>query len=106
MKITTQHQFSDYEIIETVGLVTGSIALTRHIGSHLLAGIQEIFGGEVSSYTTLLEDARKEALIRLTNAAQEKKANGIVGVGITTSNITDGIIEVLAYGAAVIIQKK
>lgn len=104
MKITTQFYFTEHEILHTLGFVVGSITLTRHIGSHFLAGVREIFGGEVRGYTSLLENASNKALQRIINAAEEKSANAIVGLQITTSNIAPGAIDVLVYGTAVVIK--
>ena len=104
VKVTTQFQFAEHEITHTVGVVIGNISLTRHLGADFLAGIREFFGGEVKSYTILLDAARKKALQRIMDAAKEKNANAIVGLQITTSSIAHGVVDVLAYGTAVIIK--
>lgn len=75
MFITTQDAFADHEIEKTLGIVFGSTVRTRHLGSHFLAGIREIIGGEVSSYTILLQQAREEAFSRLIESAKNLGAN-------------------------------
>lgn len=74
MKLTTQLIFQDYEIQETMGIGIRSIAKPRHVGAHFLANIREIFGGEISSYTILVEEARQLAIERLIQAAQAHSA--------------------------------
>lgn len=101
MHITTQDQFSDFEIEKTLGVIFGNTVRTRHVGTHFLASLMNIFGGEISGYTKLLTDARQEALNRLIGAAKDSGANGIVAVRFSTSSIAGGASEILATGTAV-----
>lgn len=101
MKVTTQFEFSDAKIVKTLGLVSGNAAYTRHIGSHFLASLREIIGGEVKEYTELLMETRSVALQRLKYEALELGADAIVGLHFSSSNIVPGMIEILAYGTAV-----
>ena len=101
MHITAQDKFEDKETTETFGIVMGNTVRARHIGSDIVASLKNIIGGEVRSYTTLLTEARNEALERLCHEAEAKGANAIVTLRFTTSHIMGGMTEILAYGTAV-----
>ena len=78
MLITTQDEFADYEITETLGMVKGNTIRARHIGKDILAGLRTIVGGEISEYTKMLAESREQALDRMIEEAEQKKADGIV----------------------------
>ena len=65
------------------------------------AGLKNVVGGELKSYTELLTQARQEAVSRMEKQAQMLGANAIVNVRFATSAITAGAAEVYAYGTAV-----
>jgi uncharacterized protein YbjQ (UPF0145 family) len=56
--ITTQDEFSDYEIVETIGLVRGNTIRARHIGKDILAALRNLIGGEITEYTKMLAESR------------------------------------------------
>ena len=101
MHITTQDQFSDLEIIETLGLVKGNTIRARHIGKDILAGLRSIVGGEIDEYTKMLAESREQAIDRMTKEASALGANGITCIRFTTSAVLQGSAELLAYGTAV-----
>jgi uncharacterized protein YbjQ (UPF0145 family) len=106
MKMTTQDEFADHEIVTTLGLVTGNTIRSRHIGKDIIAGLRSIIGGEVTEYTKMLAEAREQSLDRMKANAQRLKADGIVGIRFTTSPIMTGAAELLAYGTAVRLQPR
>ena len=69
------------------------------------AQLTQIFGGEITTYTELLNEAREEALLRLRDAAVAEGASGVVAVRISTTSLPGGASELLAYGTAVELQK-
>ena len=83
------------------GVVTGSTVRAKHVGRDIMAGLKNLVGGELKGYTELLEDARKEAIDRMVQAAQGKGANAIVNVRFATSSVAQGAAELFAYGTAV-----
>jgi uncharacterized protein YbjQ (UPF0145 family) len=101
MKITTQDEFAELEIVSTLGMVTGNTIRARHVGKDILAGLRSIIGGEVTEYTKMLAEAREQALDRMKMHAKRLQADGIVCVRFTTSPIMAGAAELLAYGTAV-----
>ena len=98
---TTQDEFAEYTITETIGLVRGNTIRARHIGKDILAGLRHMIGGEVSEYTKMLAEAREQAIDRMVEAARDAGADGIVCVRLTTSTVMQGAAEILAYGTAV-----
>jgi uncharacterized protein YbjQ (UPF0145 family) len=106
MQITTQDEFADYEIIETLGLVRGNTIRARHVGKDILAGLRTLVGGEIVEYTKMLAESREQALDRMIAEARTKGADGIVCVRFTTSAVMQGSAELLAYGTAVKLRRK
>lgn len=89
---------SDYEIL---GLVSGSVVQSKHIGRDLMAGLKTIVGGELEGYTEMLNEARSIATNRMIENAQKLGADCIIAVSYSTSSVMDGACEVLAYGTAI-----
>ena len=89
------------QILETKGLVEGNVVQTKHVGHDILAGLRGIVGGEVSSYTDLLETARETAIQRMSAAAEALGADAVLGMRLTSASITGGAVEIVAYGTAV-----
>ncbi|ADG72530.1 MULTISPECIES: YbjQ family protein [Brachyspira] len=89
---------------ELLGLVKGNVAQAKHIGKDLLAGLKNIVGGEVESYTEMLSEAREIATKRMIEEAKKLGANAIIGINYSSSSVMEGTTEVIAYGTAVIIK--
>ncbi|MBU0517790.1 YbjQ family protein [bacterium] len=106
MLITTQDNFADYTITETLGLVKGNTIRARHLGKDIIAGLRSMVGGEIEEYTKMLAEAREQALDRLIAHAQSLGADGIVATRFTTSAIMQNAAELFAFGTAVKLQKK
>lgn len=87
--------------LEMLGLVKGSTVQSKHIGKDIGASFKSIIGGELRSYTEMMEEARQTATERMTAEANALGADAIVNVRFTTSAITQGAAEVIAYGTAV-----
>lgn len=106
MLLTTQHEFSDYDIVETLGLVRGNTVRSRFFGRDIMANLRMIVGGEVQEYTKLMAESREQALDRMVQQAKAIGADGIVGLNFGTSMISQGAAEMMAFGTAVKIRKK
>ena len=66
-----------------------------------MASTKSIVGGEIKSYTMMLDEARTTAEQRMVDAAQNLGADGVIGVRFTSGNIMQGTVEMLAYGTAI-----
>ena len=101
MIITTTENIPGQEVEEILGIARGSTVRARNIGRDIFAGLKNIIGGELSEYTKLQADSREQAIQRMVKDAQRLGADAVVNVRISTSVITQGAAEILAYGTAV-----
>jgi uncharacterized protein YbjQ (UPF0145 family) len=88
-------------IVRFYGVVTGSTVRAKHIGRDIMASLKNIVGGELTGYTELLQEARVDALDRMTQQAESLGANAVVNIRFSTSSIAQGAAELFAYGTAV-----
>ena len=94
------------EITEILGIVTGNVVQTKHLGKDLMAGLKSLVGGEITAYTEMLTEARHKAISRLVAAAIEMDADAVVNLRFATSSIMSNASEILAYGTAVKLRLK
>ena len=87
--------------VTPLGLVKGSTIQSKHIGNDIGAGFKTIVGGELKSYTKMMEEARAIATDRMIAEAEALGADAVVCVRFATSAIMQGAAEVIAYGTAV-----
>jgi uncharacterized protein YbjQ (UPF0145 family) len=88
-------------VIKSLGVVRGIIVRSRSVIGDFGASIQKIFGGNISLYTSLCEQARDEAFNLMLSHAGQLGANAVIGVRYDATEIGPGITEVLCYGTAV-----
>ena len=91
-------------IVKHLGVVSGSTVRAKHVGRDIMAGLKNIFGGELKGYTELLSESREEALNRMEQQAKSIGANGILNIRLTTSSVAQGAAELFAYGTAVVLE--
>jgi uncharacterized protein YbjQ (UPF0145 family) len=101
MILTTTETIPGRTIKRFFGVVTGSTVRSKHIGRDFMAGLKNIFGGELKGYTELLQESREDALARMVQEAESLGANAVVNLRFATSSITQGAAELFAYGTAV-----
>ena len=89
------------EITEVLGVVTGNVVQTKHVGKDIVASFKTLVGGEITGYTEMLTEARFTAIGRMVEHALEMDADAIVSLRFTTSSIMKNASEILAYGTAV-----
>jgi uncharacterized protein YbjQ (UPF0145 family) len=99
--VTTGNDIPNKEIDQILGVVKGSTVRARNLGRDIGAGLRNIVGGEVKTYTEMTKQSRDEAYNRMVNEAIEMEADAIIGVRFTTSMVMTGAAEMLAYGTAV-----
>ena len=102
MIVVTSSTIAGKRIRKTLGLVKGNTIRARHVGKDILAGLKNVFGGEIEEYTKLMAEAREQALDRMIALAQKRGANAIIDVRFATSYIMGAASEILAYGTAVV----
>ncbi len=69
-----------------------------------MAGLKNIFGGELKGYTELLQESREEAMERMIQQAEAVGANAVLNVRFSTSSVAAGAAELFAYGTAVVLE--
>ena len=105
MIYTTTQEIPGREIVEVLGVVTGNVVQSKHVGRDIAAGFKSLIGGEISGYTEMLTEARHKAISRMVQHALELNADAVVGLRFTTSAIMSNASEILAYGTAVKLRK-
>ena len=86
------------------GLVQGSSVRAKHVGRDIMAGLKNIFGGELKGYTELLQESRQEAMARMVEQAKAVGANAVLNIRFSTSSVAAGAAELFAYGTAVVLE--
>lgn len=104
--MATTPSIPGYRIKKVLGVVTGLTPRTRGVLGRFVAGIESMFGGEVTAFTTELEKARMEAMERTRGKALNMGANAIVGLDLEMSDLgfQMGIVVVSATGTAVVVE--
>jgi uncharacterized protein YbjQ (UPF0145 family) len=99
--VTTAHALPGYRAIKSLGVARGIVVRSRSIIGNLFGGLQSIFGGNITIYTTMCEQARHETHLEMCNEARLLGANAIICMRYDTTEVTTGLTEVLCYGTAV-----
>lgn len=103
--VVTTPTIPGYRIVKVFGVAHGLTVRTRGVGGKIVAGIEGMFGGEVTSYSSEAEKARRDSLSRLIENARKMGANAIVRADFETSDILQGTATLFsAYGTAVAIE--
>jgi uncharacterized protein YbjQ (UPF0145 family) len=89
------------EITEVLGIARGNTVRARNVGRDITQGLRNLAGGELKSYSSLLTEARDEAIARMEADGAEMGADAVVNVRIETSQVAQGASELIAYGTAV-----
>jgi len=101
--VTTALELPNYTISKNIGIVRGITVRSRSIVGNILGGFQTLFGGNISIYTNLCEQARTEAYELMCKHAKLNGANAIVGMRYDATELMAGLTEVLCYGTAVVV---
>ena len=104
MIVTTTNDVAGYRVVRHLGVVRGLTVRSRSVIGNIGAGIQSLFGGNITIYTELAEKARAEAFDLMVEHATSAGANAVLAMRYDANEISDGITEVLAYGSAVVVE--
>ncbi len=99
--VTTAFEVPGKQIIKVLGIVRGNTVRARNIGRDIGAGLKNLVGGEIQTYTEMTAQSRDEAFNRMVNDAIKMGADAIIGFNFSTSMVMQGASEMLAYGTAV-----
>ena len=101
MLLSNTEEIPGRRIVEFYGIASGSTVRAKHVGRDIMAGLKNLVGGELTGYTELIQESRKESMDRLVAQAESMGANAVVNVRFSTSSIAQGAAELFAYGTAV-----
>lgn len=101
---TTTFELPGYRVTKSHGVVRGIVVRSRSVIGNIGAGIQSLFGGNITLYTELCERAREDAFNQMLAHAGKLGANAVIGVRYDATEIGAGITEVLCYGTAVSVE--
>jgi uncharacterized protein YbjQ (UPF0145 family) len=102
--ITTAFELPGFRVAQNIGVVRGITVRSRSIVGNFLGGIQTLFGGNITIYTQLCEQAREETYRDMVKHARMLGANAIIAMRYDATDIMTGLTEVLCYGTAVIVE--
>lgn len=102
--VTSAFALPGYRLVRSLGIVRGLTVRSASIGGQFVAAFQSLSGGNIRTMTNVCEHARTEAYLMILEHAVQLGANAIIGFGYDTTEIAQGMTEVLAYGTAVVVE--
>jgi len=104
--VTTALTLPGFRVVRSLGVVRGITVRSRSIVGNLLGGLQSLFGGNITIYTSLCERARSDTYRLMCEHAEQQGANAIISVRYDATELMAGLTEVLCYGTAVIVERE
>jgi len=101
---TTAFELPNFRVLQNLGVVRGIVVRSRNVFATLGATFQQVVGGNITIWTRMCEETRRDAFEIMIQHASEIGANAIIGMRYDTTEISTGVTEVLAYGTAVIVE--
>ena len=102
--VTTALSLPGYRIVRNLGVVRGITVRSRSIVGNFFGGLQSLFGGNITIYTNLCEQARGETYEFMCQHASKLGANAIISMRYDATELMAGLTEVLCYGTAVVVE--
>ena len=85
---------------EALGVVKGTVVQSKNFGKDFMASMKTLVGGEIVSYTEMLNEARQIAVKRMVDEAEALGADAVVNLRYSSSSVMQGAAEIIAYGTA------
>ncbi|MGO4500546.1 heavy metal-binding domain-containing protein [Paenibacillus sp. 2RAB27] len=101
MIVVTTENIAGYEVTEVLGSTFGVVVRARGIGGDIMASLKGLIGGEVTQYTQMVEDGRRQAMDRLVKNAAAMGGDAIVMMRFDSGDIGQNMSEIVAYGTVV-----
>jgi uncharacterized protein YbjQ (UPF0145 family) len=102
---TTAFTLDGYQVTRNLGIVRGITVRSRSLFGTIGGGLQTLFGGNITLFSSLCEKTRAEAFDMMVSHAEELGANAVIGLRYDATEILGGVTEVLCYGTAVVVQR-
>jgi uncharacterized protein YbjQ (UPF0145 family) len=104
MLVVTTNDLPGYRVVKHLGVVRGLTVRSRSVIGNIGAAVQIFFGGNITLYTKLAEEARRDAFDLLVEHARAMGANAVLAMRYDANEIASAVTEVLAYGTAVVVE--
>jgi uncharacterized protein YbjQ (UPF0145 family) len=101
--LLTSNYAPGYKVDKVIGLVYGITVRSRGLGGNIVAGLRTLAGGEIKEYSQMAQQARQQALDRLSEQASSLGANAVMSVMFDSTEIGNTMDEIIAFGTAVVI---
>ena len=98
---TTGFDLPEFRIVSNLGVVRGVVVRSRSVFGTFGAGIQTLFGGNISLFTDLAERTRQQAFDTMLVQADVAGADAVIGIRYDATEVMGGVTEVICYGTAV-----
>jgi uncharacterized protein YbjQ (UPF0145 family) len=98
---TTAFDMAGFRIVENLGVVRGVVVRSRSVFGTVGAGLQTLFGGNISLFTELAERTRQQAFDTMLVQADVAGADAVIGIRYDATEVMQGVTEVICYGTAV-----
>ena len=103
--VTTAIELPGFRVVRSLGVVRGIVVRSRSVVGNFVGGIQTLFGGNITIYTQLCEQARLETYDDMVTHARQLGGNAIIGMRYDATELMAGLTEVLCYGTAVVVER-
>ena len=98
---TTGFDLAGFRIVENLGVVRGVVVRSRSVFGTVGAGLQTLFGGNITLFTELAERTRQQAFETMLVQADVAGADAVIGIRYDATEVMNGVTEVICYGTAV-----
>ena len=102
--VVTTPYIPGYRVVKVLGIALGVTVRSRGLGGRFLAGLRSLVGREITEFTELAEQARRQAIERMIKHAKELEANAVISFRLDSNEISEYMDEIITYGTAVIIE--
>ena len=104
LQVTTAFELPGSVVEQNLGVCFGLVVRSMGFAKGFTAGFKALRQGEVSEYTELLEDSRRHAIDRMIDNARLLGANAVIAMRFDSSEISQQLTEIVAYGTAVVVR--
>ena len=102
---TTGFDLPGYRIVANLGVVRGVVVRSRSVFGTIGAGVQTLFGGNISLFTELAERTRQQAFDTMLVQAETAGGDAVIGIRYDATEVMQGVTEVICYGTAVRVEE-
>ena len=102
---STTFDLPGYRIVAGLGVVRGVVVRSRSVFGTIGAGVQTLFGGNISLFTELAERTRQQAFDTMLVQAEGAGADAVIGIRYDATEVMQGVTEVICYGTAVRVEE-